>query len=320
MTMLLWASLCSGLDSYNLNKKRMKYSYLPLITVLFVTYCSTAQTVKTSLENSVWTGYMTDSDAAFNYSTTEEDTVLSGITYLKLFYEDVARPAKAGKVYKGAIRFDAATNRVYYSATQSTEAETILYDFNVQEGDTLKKEDGYYLGDDSGMLPVVVSEIDSVYTNDSIWRKRFHFSGIGMSSVVIEGIGNTERGLLAKIDMVPTGNDTRFGCYKSTAVCIYAEENCETCYGKWSGLNDLKMVTNAVSVYPNPVLDVFIVSNQTAKANAIEVFDANGHLVISKVLENNLSHEIPAGNLPAGFYYYLIKGENFVQPGKLLKR
>jgi hypothetical protein len=299
----------------------MKYSYLPLIAALLVTCCSTAQTIKTSLENAVWTNYMTDSDAAFDYTTTEEDTVLGdGQTYLKLFYEEVARPGKTGKMYKGAIRFDAATNRIYYTAPGATETAKILYDFNVQVGDTLKKENGYYLGDDSGMNPVVVSEIDSVHTNDSIWRKRFHFSGIGLSSVVIEGIGNTGRGLLARIDMVPTGNDTRFGCYKNTSVCIYATANCDNCYGKWSGLNDVKLVTNAVLVYPNPVHDVFTISNQTAKATAIEVFDASGHLVISRVLEDNLSHGISTADLPGGFYYYLIKGDDFVQPGKLLKR
>ena len=121
------------------------------------------------------------------FALSGEDTVMSDLTYKKLyiFYDTIFDKNHA--TYVGGIRED-INKRVYYkgdtihhvkpSYTQIINAggnvgdEILLYDFSLSLGDTLKfgnlsKPDGY----------LIVSLIDTIKVGES-YRKKYHFEPI----------------------------------------------------------------------------------------------------------------------------------------------
>lgn len=113
------------------------------------------------------------------------DTVINGLHYSKYY---VASGVKSYEIksltrLKGAIRNDIPSKKVFlYSFINNT--EELLYDFNLQVGDTLFKNNGFKfyhsLLDDEfyeKIDTVWVSRIDSILMpHDNQYHKRFHFT------------------------------------------------------------------------------------------------------------------------------------------------
>lgn len=120
------------------------------------------------------------------------DTVLNGVPYSKCYYAQANRWGQnnsfpstnlsgLNKVI-GGIRNDVPAKKVYFYSL-NTDAEELLYDFDLRLGDTLFKNEGYrfynsLLTDDQfpKIDTVWVSRIDSVLMpHDNKYHKRFNF-------------------------------------------------------------------------------------------------------------------------------------------------
>ncbi len=129
------------------------------------------------------------------------DTLIGGTNYHKLvspeqvFHSNgacnISGTWTAPGFYAGAIRQDIANKKVFYVDTM-TYTEQLLYDFNLQVGDTVK---GFYVSNNPCWDEIVgglVVGIDSVMIGNS-YRKRWNIGGCFNTPDIyfIEGIGST---------------------------------------------------------------------------------------------------------------------------------
>ncbi len=124
------------------------------------------------------------------------DTILSTVAYKKVYKQQGTYfPSCGGSNpcfnpsgylnYVGALRQDSALKKVYFFPTGLTH-DTLLYDFNLNLGDTLAKS--YLNGGGFG----IVKKIDSILVNGE-YNKAFSFTPTLSSneSFLIEGVGNS---------------------------------------------------------------------------------------------------------------------------------
>ncbi len=176
----------------------MRQFILPFI-ILFGTFYSISQT---SIyhpfpdSDAVWNFHyhaycFYNGDGDDNYSIVMTgDTLINGENYhqLKTPFIESYSTGNCGYNqigYRGAIREDVVEKKVYYVPPAST-SEELLYDFNLEVGDTVK---GYI---NTSLMPDdvdVVLSIDSVLVG-STYRKRWNINNCyGIS--IIEGVGST---------------------------------------------------------------------------------------------------------------------------------
>ncbi|MDC8104173.1 T9SS type A sorting domain-containing protein [Chryseobacterium sp. PTM-20240506] len=83
------------------------------------------------------------------------------------------------------------------------------------------------------------------------------------------------------------------------------------------GTNEVMQYDNRIQVYPNPVKDIFKISNpEKIKISSVEVIDVSGKLV--KTLKG--SEEYNVSELPTGNYILKIKSNEITKMTKLLKQ
>ena len=237
------------------------------------------------------------------YSITfSTDTVIGSQTYHKLitpFVKSFSTGICGGYPvgYKGAIRQDSAARKIFF-VPPSGSAEQLLYDFNMQVGDTIQ---GYldYFG-----LPSTVQFIDSVLIG-STFRKRWNLSCYGIQ--VIEGIGNT----YGLIEYLP-GCATDFPEY--TLTCF--SQNEATLYPDIT--NDCELITSVKSasskmivstLFPNPFSSIatFTLDSEHDKTE-LKIYNTLGKQVRQQMI-NALSTTIYRDGLSNGIYFYQVTSE-----------
>lgn len=148
--------------------------------------------------------------------------------------------------YAGALREDTINKKVF-AFNPGDDAEHLLYDFNLQTGDTLPYSGG-----------AIVDFIDTIVTNEGIKRSRWNVTGGYYSSAVIEGIGGTH-GLLSNSLLLEYPNVTM--CFEGDSKqTIYINDYFGYGYGYCYVITDScyylstsKIELNELQVYPNPV-------------------------------------------------------------------
>lgn len=262
----------------------------------------------------------------FHYYTTG-DTLLNGKQHKKIFrsYVDYdlvnwtppynpPQPPVAG--YAGALRDDATANKVYF-VFAGTAADSLLYDYNLIEGDTLK---GYISQSVYSNSNLVVLSVDSV-SIDGQYRKRWNFANDynGDSAYVIQGIGSSG-GLIEPLNtyaidftyrhLVCVSRDTETlytSTYNSVMGCTLIE-----------GISDLKL-ENKINCYPNPFSTETTLQADILFNNAtLKVFNSRGQLVKQQKNINGCSITCHRENLPCGLYLFKIEEDNKTYTGNKL--
>jgi hypothetical protein len=151
--------------------------------------------------------------------------------------------------YRGALREDVLNKRVYYIAPLST-VEELLYDFNLNVGDTITGA----LSAVSGILDTVIS-IDTILIGND-YRKIWYISSY-YSIYIIEGIGSTY-GLISQTPgNIPDADGIELDCHSVDMIPLYPNNStsCNTItsikYNKRNNAN--------ISIMPNPSNGAFIV-------------------------------------------------------------
>ena len=280
------------------------------LTILLISFAINANAQKIRFTNSTnqWTTLSIDGDGcssqnSFSYSN---DTIVSGITYKTMLGSGTPYFGYHDECYCGTyisnfqsailIREDTTTGIVYYF-NQTDSAEHILYNYNLNVGDSISYSIYTEIYTDT------VASIDSVLYN-GVYYKIFNFQnkalGSDRSYTVLEGIGCT--------------NDPMFpsyfgGCfeYGESLVCFYengvrpgitAPINSCSQYGSscfyGSGFNNITgcgmflstdnidKTTPNIIISPNPAFDYIDIttSGQFDENTTISVYDIDGSCIL----------------------------------------
>lgn len=298
-----------------------------IILFLVIKLCVNAQTYFPLPDsNAVWT--------VFHYGQTGTDiqkfgmygdTIINSLSYKKI-YEDWAPIFNINNAsYRGAIR---EINKKIFIVHFTNNSETLLYDFNLNVGDTAK-----VITYSGWQYAYKVASVDSINLNGQ-YHKRWKFNQYNPTfhyeEYWIEGIGSSF-GLLSPLW---SGSDNCFtllcASQDSTLIYQYSIPNNPDCY--WPITYDCEGVLNPVGIteinpkedrvvlFPNPFTNSAILKISTELNNAtLKIYDVLGQEVLTNSHLNGQEIKINRGNLSSGNYYYkLIQKNVLISTGKLI--
>ena len=311
----------------------MKHKILKFSTVIllfaFTAEAQEYQYVSFPDSNAVWSevfwkslsepapGWVYNKYALFN-----EDTVINGISYHKLFHTNNVEITRENSVCIGGIREENKKvfiqymdgfkpNEPYYKA------EFMLYNFGLNIGDTVwERKDRI---DISPCDYLIVKRIDTILINNST-RKIFSFD-IPWSHW-IEGIGNVKGLIFTSGDLPTNGMNNDLICMHQNDSLVYyfpGEDNIyDSCMPTFV-LNDVMLLPNCdIKVYPNPV-NSSTVYFENLNFEILELFNINGKLVLKENIKGTNTYTLNVLKLIPGTYYYCLKTKGLVPTqGKLI--
>jgi hypothetical protein len=244
-------------------------------------------------------------DDYYSY-TIGADTIIGSATYRTLivpfwFNSGVSHcTGQAG--YKGAYRQDTTLRKVFIIPPGDS-TEQLLYDFNLQVGDTCK---GYLMRYCPG-LDYIVDNVDSILIGNQ-YRKRWHFPQYLMDMYIIEGIGSSE-GLLEWpcTTIANDGPQYKLTCFQQNGILQYQDSafvngNCDLILRA-----DEINVPNLISIAVNASGDLQMsITNPLLENSIISVYNSSGKLLFSKNILNGETVFLTERIYSAGIYYYNI--------------
>lgn len=188
-------------------------------------------------------------------------------------------------------------------------SEILLYDFNLQPGDTFK------INRFNGQLKSIVDSIEMLNIGGQL-RKRFYINrlGYGPNLTWIEGIGSSF-GLFGNY-YIPFEGWHSLLCYNDSLINYISPE-----YNDCIGYNPLNINEKAdnfiIKIYPNPASDYIYIENIKEKAR-IEIYNMSG--IIQLTTDANGDSNINIRNLSDGLYLIKIQTDSNIAIKKLLKQ
>jgi hypothetical protein len=248
------------------------------------------------------------------------DTVWDNFAYHKITRNEFVYPLSISQLceywdppsfhtyYAGAIRQDTALRKVYFMPPGST-TDTLLYDFNLVVGDTVRTYITF-----GGELEAVVTDIDSILIG-SQYRKRWIVPIEHWPFKIIEGIGST-RGPIEPI--APLGGYTQY----ETLICY--SHNFQTLYPYYYPYSICEVVTGIpeqsqaeiISISPNPSNGKFIIETPMTGKLSVQIFDLNGLLMFRQNIYDKTNIDVTVLN--EGLYILTVKSDASIAIKKLV--
>lgn len=188
--------------------------------------------------------------------------------------------------YRGAIREDTLTQKVYYIASDSLQ-ERLVFDFSLQPNDT------FLYATPNGYKTLHVDSISIKYLLGQN-RKIIYFDSL---SPFVEGVGSIIWGILDR------------PLYSTGPLGATALENTlnvpEQCYP--TEVTDFSYLNNLFIIYPNPVHNELYIRQMfyTETQNLFSLTDIQGQVILKGILNKN--QIIPFQMLNNGLYILHIK-------------
>jgi len=304
---------------------------LSLMTLINASYGQTNVYHKFLGENSVWTGGYTGYQSPwcykviytlYDYNSGGAMTIGDSIYYLleqeKTFYPPYYSGSMAGICnftggssgyyhdFPGYLREDTIARKVYYLPIDSTN-ERLLYDFNLNVGDTLKPYPAF-----SSCISPIVTQIDSVLVGGN-FRKQWTVNSGGClwDGKIIEGIGSLF-GLLE-----PYSNFERWGfveCYSVNSVTMFSQSpDCPVLITQV----DKKIKFDNVAISPNPTKNSITISQTEPTFNKYEIYSLNGKLVSENKIMSILQ-KVDLTGYAEGMYIVKLIGTQKVEFKKIM--
>lgn len=270
-------------------------------------------------KNSEWSEYYTLYEEIESYNKLvlfDQDTLINGIVYHKLFLSHSAVATLENSVCLGAIRED-STRKVYFYKFDTdypytfmpkllySRNEIVLYDFGVSVGDTIQDE----VEDFIDWRLMHVSDVDTLLYGNAL-RKVFYFSGI-KRLFWIEGIGGAF-GLLFNLyynNLVVSNN---LICVHQNGNLIYSDFNTfDECIPQFVK-DDVPILPNTeISVFPNPVTNSKICFDHF-NFETLQFYTLEGKLVQTINIENQNSFECDVSGFEKGIYIYKLSSKGLL--------
>jgi hypothetical protein len=237
------------------------------------------------------------------------DTLINGISYNKIYWQQVkfyyinfppnqvvGRTYLTPEIYWAGLRQDIPNKKVFI--TSSTNSDTLLYDFNLQLGDTLPQT---YL-QNGWPQPSIVTQIDSILIGIQ-YHKSFllnFWTAEPFTKTLIEGVGSGGR-LNSVYSFFESGPKTV--CFNNNQIatpCIWG--SCSL-YSNVISVNEIDPISK-YKISPNPFSSQTVLETASQFHNAtLTIYDSFGQ---TKKMTNNLSGQkitLNRDNLPSGLYF-----------------
>ncbi len=242
-----------------------------------------------------------------NFSITiSGDTIISSQTYHKLlkpfftqFSNSTSCTGGESVGYLGAFRQETINKKVFFIQPYDS-LEMLLYDFNMQVGDTVK-----------GYIEQFASQKDTVISIDSIlvgsdYRKMWKINQ-DYNIFFIEGIGSTN-GLIEPSMAGLIGNFGSVGltCFQQNGQSLYPDtsSNCELI----TSTNHTDYISNQINIYPNPSNGSFTIDFDKANIKEFRLHDLFGNLILCN--QTITQFKISIDNLRSGMYILTLIDED----------
>lgn len=246
------------------------------------------------------------------------DTIINALVYHQIQesgYEYSTLCGSGGYVYACClpIRQDTLQRKVFYYDLFN-QTEKIMYDFNLQVGDTLNESK--VIWGNTGDIHVITS-IDSIKIN-GLFRKRFNYNGSFLfgcpDTSIIEGIGS-----ISGLTAAPSTCFEYFASltgFKQNGIIIYPDSlaYCVVI----SGSENLTNTTN-LNVYPNPLVDELnVVNTHQNESSEIIIYGIDTQKFLQQKFTNSLTLNVEY--FAKGIYIYEIRTKNGQsKKGKIIK-
>jgi len=244
-----------------------------------------------------------------------KDTLINNQNYYKIYksgrsYANCPYTAQPYEnIYVGAIRQDSVHKKVSFVPYENS-TDTLLYDFNLNIGDTLPQTYNNYKGH------YYVLKTDSALVG-KVYHKRFLLGLVGQAAKVdtnvsiIEGIGSTYG--LFNLMMPPFESGTYLVCYSANNDNYPANSNCN----KVLAITTTQKLTT--SIYPNPTISKFTIETEKPLSNANLILTNNSGNIVLQL--NHISGQrisIDRGNFTSGIYYLRLYDGSNEYSGKVI--
>ena len=316
-----------------------KFLLSALLCAAFFTQISAQTYQPFPTQNAVWQGSVSDFlFSEFVQHFIEGDTVINGKSYHKVLRESTIAhegiPPGSGNptTYEHVKNFVCAyreeNKRIYFVRPFLT-AENVGYDFNLQVGDTLPRNQ--LLGTEVR----IVTAIDSIenYNGGGVWKKRFttYYSpsstSLNYPVHYIEGVGADKytAGVLPPRNSPPSDPEFKQICFRQANfswffVDITGNPNPPTCQ---LVLNSTDPRPEILSISPNPMSDVSSIRVENWEqllGGRLEVSDVAGRLLFQKTIQSESDFRLQRSDFQAGMLLVSVKSRQGVlrYVGKLI--
>ncbi len=246
------------------------------------------------------------------------DTLINGTIYSIINVAPVNLPSlpntyfffsDTGNVY---LREDVQNKRIYQKNPIAGLPDSLIYDFNLNVGDSFP-----------GVPSIILTSIDSALTNVG-YRKRFIFTYGGDSIIWIEGVGNITN---------PLGAISWYYYPGFHVICSYQHDTLVYDEGSLYSINCSSLTTSinqfinnnvsSLSVYPNPTRNSFSVLFNLQQSEKVEILliDAFGNInktIISNNQFKSGQNELKlTDQLKPGIYFIKLISKSGIQIAKV---
>ncbi len=238
------------------------------------------------------------------------DTAIGAYSYHKIYLTDAyffnGNQATPTTSFWAGLRQDTMLRKVYCSIPSKNVQDTLLCDFNLNVGDTLK---GYLARPSLWIL--TVDSIDSVLVGTS-YRKRINFGPqLGTSEYkFIEGVGFAA-GLFYNGWTMEDGG--QLICFMENSKALYPDSNC-TQY--LFGIDQFENKKNELMVFPNPTSEKLFFEIRDNETWTVEILDLLGARI--KYFRANSKQEEDISEMKAGVYFVRISSGCRIQTRKIM--
>jgi len=287
----------------------MKTKNLLLTTVTILTVFITTlnaqeyEYVPFPTENAIWSTFETWPSAPqpadkmnIIYALFNEDTIIGNKVCQKLFkvYDTISSRESA---YLRYLLYE-DNKRVFINDLLFKRDSILLYDFNLQIGDTV-------VTDLDIQTFLIVSQIDTLLIgNKKRKRIKFTMSESCLDNMYwIEGIGSTN-GLLHPGDFV-VGTHNTLLCFKENSETIYYNNIFGTCYPdyptSYNSINDKKEVKR-LNIYPNPATEKISIELTENAIGTLKIYSLEGRIILNENITINYKHDVSISHFKEGVY------------------
>jgi len=243
---------------------------------------------------------------------THGDTTIGGLNY-KVF-------GMCNNPSGTFLREDTSERKVYQRFNQNV--ELLMYDFNLQVGDSIMLQDYFSYFDGTNFHDSIIDKglyhLDSIkLVNISIGiRKSFIFHSSLYSPLIwIEGVGTLGYPLQSFSIQMPQWNE--INCFYKNDTLIYQSLLSQSYSACSIYLNINEIAINSIELYPNPTTNEIIISNTELFKN-YKLYDLFGKILFANdICDKNLIIDLKT--LPSGIYLLKLTGNNRILTKKIIK-
>ena len=289
------------------------------------------------LSNLAYSQWFNNSDTWYFNRQEQLDFQAHGYTKYTVAKDTVVASQTAKLIVVQTIRYNGDTlpfdslivyesnNKVYRFNGNSYK---LMYDFNLQAGDTLDVDINITSCD--SVSPIIVDSVTNVnISGNNLLRQFVSFKGYNSgetetySFVITEHIGYEGSFIFApQCSESESFVNTSLRCFETTNFLYksqwwqtnWTDEACDILINQ-SGIE--KLNKNSCEIYPNPAHN-HVTINNIAKYNVVKIIDANGKIAKQYTLQNTENITIDLSDLNKGIYFILMSGNTKYSSNKLI--